>query len=212
MLKRLTKRGFTLIELMIVVAIIGILAAIAIPSFIRFQARSKQGEVKSNLKGVFTAQRSYFQEYDKYSTRIRNIGFAPERGNRYAYMLSDGCEEWEDRTKASVITHTDDSCIMVDTFKHTTSASQPAFVQGSEAFVAGESGQTPTAGQAGVTGNCPACEFLALAAGNIDNETAGIDSWFIASVSASGTMSCPGEDINSPAGEPASTYNDVNCD
>ncbi len=60
------RTGFTLIELMIVVAIIGILAAIAIPSFAKFQARSKQGEVKANLKSLFTAQRSYYQEKDKY--------------------------------------------------------------------------------------------------------------------------------------------------
>ncbi|WP_414645174.1 type IV pilin protein, partial [Candidatus Deferrimicrobium sp.] len=49
------KKGFTLIELMIVVAIIGILAAIAIPNFLRFQAKSKQSEAKTNLGGIFTA-------------------------------------------------------------------------------------------------------------------------------------------------------------
>src|SRR5215471_10273434 len=90
MLHRLRKRGFTLIELMIVVAIIGILAAIAIPNFIRFQARSKQSEAKANLKSLFTAQRSYFQEKDMYVNYINTIGFAPERANRYYYLQGTG--------------------------------------------------------------------------------------------------------------------------
>ena len=61
-----TDKGFTLIELMIVVAIIGILAAIAVPNFIRFQLRSKHGEAKLNLATIRTAEVSYFGEYGTY--------------------------------------------------------------------------------------------------------------------------------------------------
>ena len=58
--------GFTLIELMIVVAIIGILAAIAIPNFVRFQLRSKSSEGKTNLAAIRTAEESYFAEFGTY--------------------------------------------------------------------------------------------------------------------------------------------------
>ena len=62
-----TRRGgFTLIELMIVVAIIGILAAIAIPNFLRFQLKAKSSEAKTNLAAIRTAEESYFAEYGVY--------------------------------------------------------------------------------------------------------------------------------------------------
>ena len=55
-----TEHGFTLIELMIVVAIIGILAAIAIPAFIGYVRRSKTSEATGNLKSIFLGATSYY--------------------------------------------------------------------------------------------------------------------------------------------------------
>ena len=79
------KKGFTLIELMIVVAIIGILAAIAIPNFLRFQAKSRQSEAKTNLGGIFTAQTAYLGEHNQYGT-FQQIAWAPiGTSQRYTY-------------------------------------------------------------------------------------------------------------------------------
>ncbi len=57
-------RGFTLIELMIVVVIIGILAAIAIPNFISMQDRAREGSVKSNMHAFQLASEDYAVQYD----------------------------------------------------------------------------------------------------------------------------------------------------
>ena len=63
MFKALRKQeGFTLIELMIVVAIIGILAAIAIPNFLQYQMKSRQSEAKTNLQAIKTSEVSFQAE------------------------------------------------------------------------------------------------------------------------------------------------------
>ena len=193
---------------MIVVAIIGILAAVAIPNFIKFQARSKQGEAKSNLKSLFTAQRSYIQEYDRYSDTINYIGFGPERGNRYAYW--NGAGTWQDRSTLSGATATTDTNITVDTFMYPSSTTNPAPV-GLGGISYAQNGLADP-GNPGVTpGNvCPLCNFQGQATGNIDTDPA-IDTWFISSKDASVNGSCGNGDTAAPAGTPFNTNNDVTC-
>jgi type IV pilus assembly protein PilA len=94
MLMRLhNRRGFTLIELMIVVVIIGILAALAIPKFIKVTGKAKVSEAKTILKEIFTLEKAYFNEHDAYVAFANGaacdpIGFdLPEGTSRFQYKV-----------------------------------------------------------------------------------------------------------------------------
>ena len=77
-MKNNKQAGFSLVELMVVVAIIGILATIAIPNFTKFQAKAKQSSAKSELTGIYTAQKSFFTEYSTYHSNLAYIGYSPD--------------------------------------------------------------------------------------------------------------------------------------
>jgi prepilin-type N-terminal cleavage/methylation domain-containing protein len=83
--------GFTLIELMIVVVIVGLLAAFAIPNFLRYRAQAMQAEARSNLGTIFVGELSFYTEHKEFGN-FSDIGFAISEGgtNRYTYRSGLG--------------------------------------------------------------------------------------------------------------------------
>lgn len=72
----LSNKGFTLVELMVVVAIIGILAAVAIPNFKSYQAKAKTSDAKIQLSALFMAESSFYADANTYATCIANMGYS----------------------------------------------------------------------------------------------------------------------------------------
>jgi type IV pilus assembly protein PilA len=150
--------GFTLIELMIVVAIIGILAAIAIPNFLAYQARSRQAEARTNLGAVFVSEVAYFGENNLYSS-FATIGYTLAGAtNRYTYRSPNNA--------GNAGTSNTQGTDMFATGAGSAVAGGTIEADGPQNTAA----QLPVAGAAG--------QFTATASGNADGDGT-IDHWYI---------------------------------
>ncbi len=83
--------GFTLIELLVVIIIIGILSAIALPSFLNQAAKARGAEAKSNVGAMNRAQQAYFLEQQTFTTTVDQLGLSfPVGTENFTYTASGG--------------------------------------------------------------------------------------------------------------------------
>jgi type IV pilus assembly protein PilA len=118
-----SQKGFTLIELMIVVVIIGILAALAIPRFMRATTKSKQSEAKQILKQIYVMERAYRQEKDTYfppagvvtvqpAGSIAELGIEIMTAARYSYTITGGANAFTATAGSKGATGLDDDAAL----------------------------------------------------------------------------------------------------
>ncbi len=115
-------------------------AAVAIPNFMRFQARAKQAECKTYLKSAYTSQRSLHLEHERYASSPEALFFRLEPGARYVYLFGSSEAEALVGTAAQVS-------------------------HGQALAMAQTAGVEP-----GVTGECPECEAVMVCVGNLDGD------------------------------------------
>ena len=80
--------GFSLMEVMIVVVIIGILAALAYPNLEKYLKRARQTEAKTNISAIYTAQKIYFTLHQSYTKDINELDLSLAQG-LYTYTIQD---------------------------------------------------------------------------------------------------------------------------
>jgi type IV pilus assembly protein PilA len=169
------RKGFTLVELMVVVAIIGILAAIAIPNFLRFQAKSKASEAKMNLRAVYVSQTAFFGTNNRYGFFTETNWIPVGKTLIYEYSL-DGTITGNAQPNPGVIAvdatglHIESSTGVIGTLSFVLTPQQQADYP---ALAAQPLGLNDTLGGTNFD------QFVAVAGGNVTPRNPLVDCWVI---------------------------------
>ncbi|RKG90776.1 fimbrial protein [Corallococcus sp. CA049B] len=161
---------------------LGLVAVNTVRNFVRFGQRARAAECRSNLKAWYALQRRHFQDTRTYEPVFAKVGFAPERGNRYAYFAGRGPMELRDQERSE----SPDGAVAIgaDTFRFT--YLRPLDV---------EALHPSLKARLGVTGTCPACAITLACVGNTD-EDATLDVWVL----STGPLDL--QDVDGEAAEP----------
>ena len=93
--------GFSLMEVMIVVVIIGILAALAYPNLEKYLKRARQTEAKTNLSAIYTAQKIYFTLHQSYAEDINELDLSLAQG-LYTYTMEASTSTFKAQAKGNI--------------------------------------------------------------------------------------------------------------
>jgi type IV pilus assembly protein PilA len=171
-MKLSNQKGFTLVELMVVVAIIGILSAVAIPNFKKYQAKAKTSEAKLQLASVYSAETAFMSDADAYATCLGQMGYDPgstaaAKATRY-YSVGFLTADAVPRPTANFINGVGCS---------------NAVAEGTNYFLAGKIVKNHTPALADITASVAPTSlgdaFTAAAAGQISQDSPNIDQWTI---------------------------------
>ena len=171
------KLGFSLVELMIVVAIIGVLATIGIPTFRTMVQKAKKSEAKVALGALYTSEVAFFSEYGVYGNLLDKIGFeldgvAGTRTYQTGFQAAAGCAPLSGAGAILPAAATAGSALNV---------AFPSYYQGSTFFLAAKASPTVNGGgcftDANVTTNGQS--FVATSAASISNKATVPDVWSI---------------------------------
>lgn len=167
---RKNQSGFSLVELMVVVAISGVLAAVAVPSVNKYMAKARQAEAKTNLSSLYTAEKAFLSEYNTYAGAFQVVGFLPEGNLRYNVgFTAEGV-----------------ACAALGTYGYTATCPAALQTNATTYCAANPTRCTQLADGAGANGtltgvaNPTINAFTAIASGRIRNNSAlGADRWSI---------------------------------